>query len=368
MTQTRKTQKQVNRKSPNAIAGNTQQTVRWEDLDSNEQLSVVCDLFMNRKKVSEIAKEINKKYHANLKREATYPLLMKAVKKKWIQYVPPPEDQMERSLRSKYNWLSGVRVVHSSQFSDIAHYGAEMLLDLLKNFRHPDKNEIHIGFAGGHAMRILANQFAKLLENLNNPFPKKLVLHALVAGFNVREPTTDPNTFFTLFHSDSSRGIQYDYVGLHAPPLVESKHYDELMKGPGCSESKELAEDIDIFVTSATCWNDEHSTFRKYMDNFPECSKTLEKEGCIGDMLWHPLGEKKTIDPNKTAIRAMALYDLNDLAGFIKEDKNILLVLGPCRECNKTKTSVLKAILDQDNQLITHLVTDSRSVREIMKA
>lgn len=341
-------------------------TVSWGSLDSNEQLSVVCNLFTKCKKVSEIAKYVNEKYHAGLKREAIYPLLMKAVKKKWLRYIPPQEQQLEQDLKIKHNWLSGVRVVHSSQFSDIASCGAEMLLDLLKNYRHPSKKEIHIGFAGGHAMRILASHFAKLLADSETPFQKKLVLHALVAGFNVYEPTTDPNTFFSLFHSDEPHGIQFDFVGLHAPPLVESKEYPKLIKAHGFKESKKEAENIDIIVTSATCWNDEHSTFRKYMNESPGCLNTLKREKCVGDMLWHPLGETKPVEA-RTKIRAMTLYDLNDLSDFVKKDKNVLLVLGPCAYCNQTKTSVLKAILDQDNQLITHLVVDSRSVRKITK-
>ena len=363
MAQKRTTKKQTLQKNSNT---NTPMTVRWENLDSVEQLSVVCDLFLKCKKVSVIATEINEKYQAALKREAVYPLLMKAVKKKWIQYIPPQEQQLERELKGRHNWLSGVRVVHSSQFSDVASCGAEMLLDLLKNFRHPSKKEVHIGFAGGHAMRILANHFARLLANLETPFPKKLVLHALVAGFNVYEPTTDPNTFFSLFRSDQPPGIEFGFVGLHAPPLVESKEYHKLIKAYGFKESKKEAEKIDIIVTSATNWNDEHSSFRKYMNESPECFDTLERAKCVGDMLWHPLGEKKPVEA-KTKIRAMTLYDLNDLPGFIKKDKNVLLVLGPCGSCNQTKTNVLKAILDQDNQLITHLVADSRSVREITK-
>jgi hypothetical protein len=368
MTQKRTTPKLKSQKSSASKKDRARQKVKWKHLDPDEQLSAICKLFMKGMTMTEISKVVSKKYDTDFSREKPYPLLMKAVRKKWIRYMPPQEGQLGWELKQKYDWLFDVRVVHTSQYSDIANYGAETLLDLLKTFRGSNKKEIHIGFAGGHAMRILAGQFARLLENLNTPFPKKLVLHALVSGFDIKEPTTDPNTFFTLFQSDPTRGIEYGYVGLHAPPLVESKHYDELMLGPGFCDSKDLTEDIDIIVTSATCWNDEHSTFRKYMDNFENCSEKLEKEGCIGDMLWQPLGKRKRIKPDMTAKRAMALYDLDELSGFVKNEKNVLLVLGPCGQCYQPKTSILKAILDQDNQLITHLVADSRSVREIMKA
>ena len=139
------------------------------------------------------------------------------------------------------------------------------------------------------------------------------------------------------------------------------------MKGPGFSESKNLGQKIDIIITSATCWNDGHSTFRKYMDNIEGCTETLEKEGCVGDLLWQPLSRKKIIQPDKTSHRSMALFNLHELSNFVKEGKNVLLVLGPCAQCYQAKTDIMKAILDLDDQLITHLVADSRSVRELTR-
>ena len=84
------------------------QCVRWADLDKWEQTSVVCGLFTKGKKFSEIAQTINQIYHANLKRESTYPILLNAIRHKWIRYVPPLERTLEGQLKEKYPWLDGV--------------------------------------------------------------------------------------------------------------------------------------------------------------------------------------------------------------------------------------------------------------------
>ena len=61
-------------------------------------------------------------------------------------------------------------------------------------------------------------------------YPPKIVLHAVVAGFDVFEPTTDPNTFFTLFHTGTPPNVEFSFVGLHTPPVSESKDYDAIKK------------------------------------------------------------------------------------------------------------------------------------------
>ena len=132
MTQKRTTPKSTSQKSSVSKKDRAPQKVKWKHLDPDEQLSAICKLFMKGMTMTEIKNVVNKKYDANLKRESTYPLLMKAVRKKWIRYMPPQEGQLGWELKQKYDWLFDVRVVHTSQYSDIANYGAETLLYLLK--------------------------------------------------------------------------------------------------------------------------------------------------------------------------------------------------------------------------------------------
>ena len=339
-------------------------SVRWSDLDKAEQMSVVCRLFCDGLKLSQIAKKISQDYRTDFKRESTYPIIADAVKKEWIRYIPPPASMLEIKLKEMYDWLK-IQVIHTSQSKDVAYHGAKMLIEMLKDFKQQNRKEVHLGFAGGHAMRKLTQLFASMLSQSNGTIPKKLVLHAIVAGFDVYEPTTDPNTFFTLFQTANPAGIEFSFVGLHTPPVVFGSQYKKLRMAEGIKESYDEAKKIDIIITSATNWSDKDSTFRKYMEKSKDCFDLLESSNCIGDMLWQPIGPREPIDL-KTKIRAMTLWELSQIPDLIKKGKRVVLFLAACSKCGQPKSEVLRAILNQKNRLITHLVADSRSVRGIL--
>jgi DNA-binding transcriptional regulator LsrR (DeoR family) len=98
-----------------------------------------------------------------------------------------------------------------------------------------------------------------------------------------------------------------------------------------------------------------------------ESEEQLDREGCVGDMLWQPIGLDGPIEP-KTVIRAMTIMDLSEVRELVAKGKQVLLVAGPCSECHLPRTEVVKAVLDQDHQLITHLVVDSRCARELVSS
>jgi DNA-binding transcriptional regulator LsrR (DeoR family) len=93
----------------------------------------------------------------------------------------------------------------------------------------------------------------------------------------------------------------------------------------------------------------------------------LEEAGCVGDMLWQPIGVSGPIEM-RTGVRAMTIMDLSDVKEFFKSGKQVLVVAGPCSVCHTPKTEVVKAILEQKDHLITHLVVDSRCGRELLSA
>jgi hypothetical protein len=64
----------------------------------------------------------------------------------------------------------------------------------------------------------------------------------------------------------------------------------------------------------------------------------------------------------------MTVMKLERLSELVAENKQVLLVAGPCHTCHAPKTSVVKAILDQKARLITHLVTDSLCARALTLA
>lgn len=353
---------QSSRKPPPAKA-----MVQWEDLAQQEQLAVVCRLFCDGNGATQIARRIRKDYAARtFTRQSAYPMLLKAAQAGWLRFVPKPSFTLSAKLRARYNWLAGARVVHTSQFEEVAYQGAETLITLLQHVSREPQRKVHIGFAGGHAMRRLAQIFAQLLNESDAELPETLVLHALVAGFEVLDPTTDPNTFFTLFRNQTSVNTKFEFVGLHTPPVVRASEYNSLRDSEGIRESYQCAKDLDIIVTSAANWSDEHSTFRKYMEKSAGCAEALVKAHCQGDMLWLPVGPHGPLEV-RTKVRSMTLIELRELPRFINRGKYVLLVLGPCAMCQKTKSRILSAILNSKQRLISHLVVDTRSAKEVLR-
>lgn len=348
-------------------ASSSRSVTRWEDLAPEERLSVVCRLFCEGNSPATIARRIREDYGARtFTRQAAYPMLLKAAESGWLRFVPKASFTWSNKLRAQYNWLTDVKVVHTTQFEDVAYQGAETLITLLQHMNREAKRKVHIGFAGGHAMCRLAQIFAQLLDDSEAELPETLVLHALVAGFEVLDPTTDPNTFFMLFRNRTSVNTKFEFVGLHTPPVVRASEYDALRDAEGIRESYEHAKDLDIIVTSAADWSDEHSTFRRYMEKSADCAERLIRAGCIGDMLWLPMGARGPLEV-QTKIRSMSLIELRELPAFIRRGKFVLLVVGPCAMCQRTKAPILASILGSRQRLISHLVVDTRSAREVLR-
>lgn len=46
-----------------------------------------------------------------------------------------------------------MEVVHTVVYNNVAYHGAEMLINLLKRHPQTGKKCVHVGFAGGYAMR-----------------------------------------------------------------------------------------------------------------------------------------------------------------------------------------------------------------------
>jgi hypothetical protein len=104
------------------------------------------------------------------------------------------------------------------------------------------------------------------------------------------------------------------------------------------------------------------------MSESPESVEKFEKEGCLGDMLWQPIGPRGPFELD-THIRAMTIMKLSEVAELIEEKRaQVLLVAGPCAACHRPKTEVLKAILEHERRLVTHLAVDSRSARSLIPA
>jgi len=336
-----------------------------EDLSEEEKLATVCSLFCEEGlTATQIQKRMNEEHSTEMTREEPYRYLRTAAGRGWIRFDPPQEHSLQRQIREgAYPWLHDVSVVQTGRSEDVAYRGAKMLLELLQ--QHYSGGEVHIGFSGGSSLRTLARRFAELLHKPAQHLPGKIVFHALVAGFDVNDPTTDPNAFFTYFVGDPAMPVETSFVALHSPALVEAESEAQLRKLPGIKEAYESASEIDIIVTSTSCWRDEHSMLRHYMNVAGASVEELEKEGCLGDVLWQPFGSAGPFELN-SHIRAMTIMRLSELSELVANGKHVLLVAGPCASCHRPKAEIVKTILDQEHRLITHLVTDSRCARALL--
>lgn len=338
-------------------------------MDFMEVLAMVCKYFCQGHTAPEIKEIMLDKHGVSMPREEPYQLVAHAASRGWIRFVAPHEYALREQIKRQCSgWLQDVDVVHTSVFDDVAMHGAEMLMELLRRHHSPpySKEAVHVGFAGGHAMRMTAQAFARLLGQAGENLPGTVVFHAMVAGFDVQDPTTDPNAFFTYFVSNPAIQIEAKFVGLHAPAVVLTRQLRELKDLDGIRETFASSEDLDIIVTSGSCWDDPHSMLRKYMMRSEKSFATLQQADCIGDMLWRPISPSGPIS-QETEIRAMTLVELTDLPRFIQRGKHVLLVLGPCMGCNNPKTATLEAVIAMHPHLITHLVVDSRTARSLFK-
>ena len=168
---------------------------------------------------TEIQKVLKEEHSISMTREKVYWHVRRAAATGWIRFQPPQDVSSLKWLREDaYPWLQDVSVVTTNRYEDVAHRGAKMLLELLQ--QHYVGKEVHIGFSGGAALRTLARRFGELLREPAQRLPDKIVFHALVAGFDVYDPTTDPNAFFTYFVDDPAIEVETGFVAFHSPSMA----------------------------------------------------------------------------------------------------------------------------------------------------
>ena len=337
-------------------------------LDYVERVCLVCNLLCDGCPPAQVKKLLLKKKGIEMSREAAYRYFAYAAKRGWIQFAAPPEYALRDRVKESHTWLHGVEIVHTSVCNDVADKAAGMLLELLRARRRAPYNrgEVHVGFAGGHVMARVARTLARLLRQGTDGLPEVVVLHALVAGFNVDEPLTAPAGFFTYFANDPAMPVDIRFVSLSAPPMVETKQLKILRRLAGIREAYERVSELDIIVTSVGAFSQtcSHSMLLEYMKQSPPSLEKLKKTKYCGDMLWRPMGPEGPIEI-ETKIRAMTLFELGSLPELISQGKSVLLVVGPCRICNEPRTEILKSIVDYKEHLITHLVADGRSASAV---
>jgi DNA-binding transcriptional regulator LsrR (DeoR family) len=332
---------------------------RLKDLVENFALvSHVCHLHVTGSTVGEICKSVKKKFpELPFKREDPYYIIRYAALQDMLVFRPPHQGVYRQLIHEWFPRLE-VEVIDSADVEVVAAQAARVLLQMLRSF-DADRDVVHVGLAGGHTLRAVMEVLARHMVEPVTDLPKVVHFHALAAGFNPEDPTTDPNSFVSLFSGKLVPSV-VKFTGLSAPAIIGPRAFEELKGLDDIRDAFESVQNIDIFVTSGTTWHEDGS-LRKRM---PEVDRALlERLGIIGDVLWRPLSVNGPIE-EPTSQRAFTLIELSQLKQFIRDGKKVLVTLAPCGLCGELKGNLLKGIAEQG--LATHIVVDTRSAGRML--
>lgn len=353
-------------------------------MDERDLLAIMCNLFCQGHQPSEIRDILADQYHVQLKRTAIYPKLKQGCMNGWISFTPPAEVKLAEALRARYRGvLQGVAVATGPTNEGVAYHAARELGRLIREV-HAEKQRdatrasdpgVHLGLSGGYTLRLLSEYFADYLiqtfvdgddreRAAYGAFPAMLHLHAMVAGFDPFDPTTEPNAMFTHLHLVNQVPTQMKFVGFNAPPVVRRDQIEKVKKLPQIQTSFDQASRIEIAITSMGAWTDPDCMLHKCMKQFPDDFDKLTRAGVIGDLMWRPLGPDGPLN-GVTDVQTMSVMDLRSLARLIGGGGRVVLVVARTRK-QKSKADVLKQLLAYDRPLVSHLVVDSLTAQELL--
>ncbi len=348
------------------------------NLNESEQIelmSYVCELLCKGIRPTKSLERIRTafpKCKSLVNRESVMNLVFHAAELDLLTYKLPFANQLAKSLGEEMGWdADRIAVVHSRSLEHVAQEAARRLLAQIRSFKTYGKLQtVHIGFAGGRLLRLVAEQLAKLLREPSRDNPERIVFHAMVAAFSEDDFEADPNNFITFFLQEEL-AVKISFVPIAAPGIVETKYRHDLRKFREIDEVYRAAEKLNIIVSSAGDWEDEHSTTQQYLKEVDGGDvQALNDYPAIGDLLWQPLSADGPIDMDSGdfTFRPNTLVDLKDLPGAINErGVRVLLALGMCGKCGKPKGKLLNTIMGLQERLVTDIVTNSPNVYDALR-
>ena len=336
-----------------------QRRERLKNLMKNfELVSLVGIMHVKGATNLEILRAVRKKFpKAKLKREDPNTIIRRAAALKWFRFQPPRHDEYRQEILNLHA-LEDIDVTRSSEVDVIALSGARMLLRMLR-YLGDSKDVVHVGVAGGHTIRALMQALANEIGDPFKDMPKVVHFHALAAGFNPDEPSTNPNAFVTFF-DDKFIATKIRFTGLSAPAMVEHDTFEKLKKNfADIREAFEAMKLLDIVVTSGSTWHEDGVLHQRMK---PADQKILEAEGVVGDLLWRPISRGGPIEAETD--RAFTLIELDQLRQMVRKGKKVLVALAPCGMCGELKGELLEAILE--HKLANYVVVDARSAGQML--
>ena len=332
----------------------------------------VCRRFIDKMRPADIAKWLSEEVNDRVNREEIYPLIREAIDRGYFSILPPANELMRQRIADRYrkgkdkDRIHVVSVTADSAQELLPSYAAELITSRISQIA-VNKDCVRIGLGGGMTVRQVAKALAAQLRSAEH-LPQ-LGFHVLTAGFAVRRPRTAPITFLGFF---AQVPTDIDYVGLFAPAVVDAKDYARVRTLPGVKESFESAEQIDLIVTSLASADDQHGELNEFMTQAGQPTKAtlkaLRKAGWVGDLQYHPYSSEAPITNVGASVRAMSLFDLEEVRRFAgKENKHVVVVAGPCGECGAPKHKALRPLLENESlKLWTDVVMDMTTAEKLL--
>jgi DNA-binding transcriptional regulator LsrR (DeoR family) len=343
------------------------------DIDESA-LVLACDMFVQGSKTPEIRDAVNRELarlnrNKKITREQVYQLLTLGRERRFFTFTPPAHHALQTRVANAFDVAPNrVQVANSISIDHLAATAATLLVELILDLGN--KNEdVHVGLGGGYTTRLVAYHLATQLRAI--PDLPKLTLHALSTGFNPMGPHTAPVAFFGFFQ-DISPAVEY--VGLFAPPVVDTADYVRTIRRPGVKESFDAREQLDLVVTSLGSASHGHGDFFRFMELGTKGAKgaksglkVLQKAGWIGDVQYRPYSETGPI-LDDTTTRAVTLLELDELSQMAASgDKYVVVVAGPCGECGQLRTdAVMPLLVAPKLRLWSHFAMDMATAEDLV--
>jgi DNA-binding transcriptional regulator LsrR (DeoR family) len=344
--------------------------MRNYELIAPEIVIAVCERFVAKQTAKEIAAGVNRDYEKRFTREDIYSIIREAFQRRYLILNPPAHEKLRKTIAETFGGSEKrIHVVNSRENPSrytVPSYAAKLVLDLIKELGE-HKRRVRIGLGGGGTIMLLSQVLAAMLRS--EPVLPKLGLHALSSGFGVRHPEFAPVSFFGYFNGTSP---DIDYVGFFAPAIVEKRDYRRVRNQAGVRESFDLAQDIDLVITSLASADDEHGELNQLLNTAETRDKKaireLREAERVGDILYRPFTESGPVPETRMKARSISLFEIRDLVKMSREkNKHVLLVAGSCGICHKPKGKALRPLLERENMKVwTHLVTNIDTAQEAL--
>ena len=332
----------------------------------------VARRFLDGQKTSQILEAVTKRYpmlfsaDAPFTRERVYPTVREAIRREFIQLIPPVEEALRDALikrSANKGELQVLDVLGGAQTSQEVAAAARTVLDLIMQLSKERRGPVHIGLGIGQSNKHFTKTLGALLRS-HIELPK-LVVHALTTDHAHWNPMENPISYVSYLR-DALPGDHLEFVGLRAMPFFEEERvatqylYHDALERKG---------EIDIVVSSIASSLDHDGYLKRYLKEFnwaPE-AEGLVKQGWVGDMMLCPYSAEEALTPEGR--RPVTLFSLPELVEMAhSDDKHVVLMVAACGHCGEPKVDALRPLLDNPAlHAWNHLIVDQTTAREVLR-